>query len=79
MNPWQALTDPPVVVQSAQRHTSDLSERGACAVKLLRLGPLCWKEFVTITGWPAAVASRVLLELKQFGLVYRAMGEWRLV
>jgi hypothetical protein len=76
MNPWRALIDPVAVRQEGM--AAHVSERCVYAVKLLRHGPLCWREFVAVTGWPEWVASHVLQDLKNAGLAYRALGEWRL-
>lgn len=76
MNPWRSLIDPVAARQEGM--AAHVSEKCLCAVKLLRLGPLCWREFVAITGWPEWMASHVLCDLQKAGLAYRALGEWRL-
>jgi hypothetical protein len=82
MNPWASLIDPPKVspagrVSCLHIATPDVGDRTDCALKLLRLGPLPWGEFLAITGWPVGTASGVLGWLKSTGQAYRENGEWR--
>jgi len=48
------------------------------ALQLLALGPLQFREFVEITGWPARVCTRTLYELSCYGLTHRDGFVWRL-
>jgi len=52
--------------------------RRHAALQLLALGPLQFREFVEITGWPPRVCTSVLYGLSCFELAKRAGREWRL-
>jgi DNA-binding IclR family transcriptional regulator len=52
--------------------------RAHVAQRLLALGPLSFREFVAITGWPARACSRTLNYLNELGLAARTGRTWRL-
>lgn len=47
------------------------------ALKLLEHGPLTFREFREITGWPGRTASKTLWWLQETGRAVRD-GKWRL-
>ena len=51
--------------------------RSHCALCLLALGPLKFREFREITGWPARDCTRTLDYLQETGRVVRD-GMWRI-
>ena len=53
--------------------------RAHAARQLLALGPLSFRDFHTITGWPYEVARRVISRLQEWGEIVSEAGEWRLV
>jgi len=52
--------------------------RRHAALQLLALGPLQFREFVEITGWPARVCTQTLYELSCWELARRDGRVWRL-
>jgi hypothetical protein len=52
--------------------------RAHAARQLLALGPLSFRDFHAITGWPYAVARSVISYLQDAGYIVNECGAWRL-
>ena len=52
--------------------------RTHAALQLLALGPLHYREFREITGWPSRVCTATLYYLSAWGLVEREGRIWKL-
>lgn len=52
--------------------------RTHAARMLLALGPLSFRDFHAITGWPYEVARKVISHLQDHDEIVSEAGEWRL-
>ena len=52
--------------------------RTHCALSLLALGPLPFREFAVITGWPRKTSLKTISWLQETGRIEHRDGMWRL-